>query len=100
MAIFGACGRDLHDNRRRRVEHETVFLPGSVFTVVRKGFIGITWLQIVVVSRDDGRPEKPTDVEIQVRRAVSAVKASLAAPPTQDTRSDRFSGSFGVPVPA
>ncbi len=99
VAIFGACGRDLHDNRRRREEHETVFLPGAVFTVLRKGFVGTTWLQILAVNRDDGRPERATDVEIQVRRAVSAVRASLAAPPTETVRSRRFSGGFGVPLP-
>lgn len=99
VAIFGACGRDLHDNRRRREEHETVFLPGARFTPIRKGFVGQTWLQIIVVSRDDGRPEPQPDVERQVRRAVSAVKASLASPPTELVRSRRFSGAFGVPVP-
>lgn len=95
VALFGACGRDLHDGSGRREEQETVFLPNSTFTVIRKGFIGTTWLQIVVVSRDDGLPERAPEVDVQIRRAVSAVKASLASPATRPTRSGRFSGAFG-----
>lgn len=100
VALFGASGRDLATLGERPEEQETVFLPGSRFTVLRRADVEGLRLTVVRVLPDgdnsDGASDTEEEIADAVTRAASAVARSLTLPAETVARPERFSGEFGT----
>ncbi|MHA3704257.1 hypothetical protein ACXR2U_18955 [Jatrophihabitans sp. YIM 134969] len=95
VALFGPSGRDVAGLTDHPEEQETVFLPGSRFTVVRRGDLQGLWVTVVHVHRDgDDTPPSP-DVSDEVVRVASVVARARTLPPAPPGRPGRFAGPFG-----
>jgi hypothetical protein len=94
VVVFGRTGRDIAGLTPHPEEQETVFLPGSRFTVVRTGDLDGTWVTLVRVAGEDGR-DTPDDVDDLARRAGAVLARARTLPGVEIARPGRFSGSFG-----
>lgn len=98
VAVFGPCGRDIAGLTDHAAEQETVFLPGSRFTVLRRGEFEGLWVDVVYVHRDDEEPDSPApgyDVESEVARAAAVIARARQLPAATIDRPGRFTGEFG-----
>ena len=99
VALFGAGGRDVESLSDHPDEQETVFLPGSRFTVLRRAEAdGLTlWVVRVHPEGDDGEGAEASDADVAdaVTRAVNALVRARTLPPVPVERAGRFVGGFG-----
>ncbi len=96
VALFGATGRDVAGLTDHPEEQETVFLPGSRFTVLRQGALAGLWVTVVRVHRDDEQELPDVDVDDAVARAASVLVRARTLPPQPVPRPGRFTGGFGA----
>ena len=96
VALFGPGGRDVAGLTDHPEEQETVFLPGSRFTVTRRGDLGGLWVTVVYVHLDVEEPGEAFDVSDEVVRAASVLARARTLPPQPVPRPGRYRGEFGT----
>lgn len=94
VGVLGPGGRDVATLSGHPAEQETVFLPGSRFTVLRQGALAGLWVSVVYVHRGD--EDAPDDADAQVGRVASVLARARTLPAAVLARPDRFTGEFGT----
>lgn len=95
VALFGPAGRDVAGLTDHPAEQETVFLPGSRFTVVRRGDLDGLWVTVVYVHAGD-EPAPVDKASDEVMRAASVLARARTLPAQPVPRPGRYAGEFGA----